>query len=168
MFEVDAKTVDLNAFMNGMSAKQWERSHFIRIRVLATNSPRKIQMQRCNDGRMIATPPQLNGLWLKQQSFREYMEQYKWNYVLKEEEDNIKDDKARTTKMRMTRRSTTKAMLMANTTPAQQQQAIKSANAMPSRHQVMKRHIHIYCNHLGEKMVGVLWRHIHIYRKHLG
>jgi hypothetical protein len=29
LFEVDAKTVDLNAFMNGMSPKQRVRSHFV-------------------------------------------------------------------------------------------------------------------------------------------
>jgi hypothetical protein len=92
MFEVDANTVDLNAFMNGMSAKQRVESHFIWIRVLAVDSPRKIKMQRYNDGRMIITPPQLNGLWLRQQSFRQCIEQYKWNYVLEEEEDNNKDD----------------------------------------------------------------------------
>ncbi len=92
MFEVDAKTVDLNAFMNGMSAKQRARSHFIWIGVLAVDSPRKVEMQRYNDGLMIVTPPRLNGLRLKQQSFRQCMEQYKWNYVLEKEEDDDKDD----------------------------------------------------------------------------
>jgi hypothetical protein len=40
---------------------------------------------------MIITSTQLNGLQLKQQSFRQCMEQYKWNYVLEEDEDDNKD-----------------------------------------------------------------------------
>jgi hypothetical protein len=71
---------------NGMSPKQRMRSHFIWIGILLLISPRKIEMQKDNDGQMIV-------LWLKQQSFRQCMEQYKWNYVLEEEEDNNKDDK---------------------------------------------------------------------------
>jgi hypothetical protein len=69
-FEVDAKRIDLNAFMNGMSPKQRGGSHFIWIGILHLNSPRKIVMQKDNDSQMIVTPPLLNGLWLKQQSFR--------------------------------------------------------------------------------------------------
>jgi hypothetical protein len=121
MFEVNAKRVDLNAFMDGMSAKQRVRSHFIQIGILAVDSPRKIEMQRYNDGQMTITPPQLNGLWLKQQSFRQCMEQYKWNYVLEEEEDNDKDDEDKDNKNEDNREVDDKVMLMANTTPAHQQ-----------------------------------------------
>ena len=45
-------------------------------------------MQKYSDGRMIVTPPRLNGLRIKQQSFRQFTEQYKWNYIL----DNNADE----------------------------------------------------------------------------
>ncbi len=46
---------------------------------------------------MIITPPQLNGLRIKQQSFRYFMEQLKWNYILEDEankdyEDEVDDE----------------------------------------------------------------------------
>ena len=40
-----------------------------------------------SDGRMIITPPRLNGLRIKRQSFRYYMEQFKWNYILDDDAD---------------------------------------------------------------------------------
>jgi len=81
-FEVDVKKIDLNAFIQGESAKHRENVHFIWIGVLTANSPRKIEMQKDSDGRLIAIPPRLNGLRIKQQSFRQFTEQYKWNYIL--------------------------------------------------------------------------------------
>ena len=65
MFEVDVKMLDLNACINGVSPKHRLKSHFIRIGILHLNSPRKIEMQRDSDGRLINTPPQLNGLRIK-------------------------------------------------------------------------------------------------------
>ncbi len=53
-FEVDVKKVDLNAFIQGESAKHKENVHFIRIGVLTANSPRKNWMQKDSDGRLIA------------------------------------------------------------------------------------------------------------------
>ncbi len=41
---------------------------------------------------MIITQLQSNGLWIKQQSFRQCMEKLKWNCLL-EEEGGSKDDK---------------------------------------------------------------------------
>ncbi len=42
---------------------------------------------------MIVTPPRLNGLRIKQQSFRQCVEQSKWNYLLeKEEKDHIDEN----------------------------------------------------------------------------
>ena len=75
-FEVDVKQLDLNACINGVSSKHRLKSHFIRIGILHHNSPRKIEMQKYSDGRLIITPPQLNGLRIKRQSFRQFMEQY--------------------------------------------------------------------------------------------
>ena len=49
-------------------------------------------MQKYSDGRMILTPPRLNGHRIKQQSFRHRMEHYKWNYLLEKEKDDSHDD----------------------------------------------------------------------------
>ena len=76
MFEVDVNMLDLNACINGVSPKHRLKGHFIRIGILHHNSPRKIEMQKYSDGRLIITPPQLNGLRIKRQSFRQFMEQY--------------------------------------------------------------------------------------------
>jgi hypothetical protein len=91
-FEVDVKKVDLNAFIQGESAKHREKVNFIRIGVLNASSHRKIEMQKDSDGRMIVTPPRLNGLRIKQQSFRKRVEQLKWNYLLEKEDEGGKDD----------------------------------------------------------------------------
>ena len=50
-------------------------------------------MQKDSDSSMIFTPPQLNGLCIKQQSFRQCVGILKWDYVLEKEDDNGKDDK---------------------------------------------------------------------------
>jgi hypothetical protein len=47
-------------------------------------------MQKDSDGRLIVIPPQLNGLRIKQQSFRQFTEQYKWNYILLD--NNVDED----------------------------------------------------------------------------
>ncbi len=49
-------------------------------------------MQKDTNGRMIVTPPRLNEIWIKQQSFRQWVEQYKWNYLLKKEDEGGKDE----------------------------------------------------------------------------
>jgi hypothetical protein len=90
-FEVDTKKLDLTAFINGTPKIRKEQCHFIRIGILNDYSPRKIEMQH-RDGRMIVTPPRLNCIRIKQQSFRQCMEQFKWNYILEEEENDKKDD----------------------------------------------------------------------------
>ena len=70
-FEVDVKKVDLNAFIQGESAKHRENVHFIRIGLLKASSHRKIKMQKDpHDGPMITTPPRLSGLRIQQSSFR--------------------------------------------------------------------------------------------------
>ena len=90
-FEVDTKIIDLHAFMHGTKLiKDRVKIHMIRIGILDDNSPRNIELQKYRSyGRMIITPPQLNGLRIKQQSFRYFMEQLKWNYLL--EDDANKD-----------------------------------------------------------------------------
>jgi hypothetical protein len=64
--EVEFKKLDLDTFINGVSPKHRMQSHFIRIGILNAQSPRKIERQKYSDGRMIATPPRLNGFRIKQ------------------------------------------------------------------------------------------------------
>jgi hypothetical protein len=93
-FEVDTKKMDIDAFIQGESPKKRKDITFIRIGVLHANSPRKIEMQKDSDGRLIAIPPRLNGLRIKEQSFRQFTEQYEWNYILynKADEDHKDED----------------------------------------------------------------------------
>ncbi len=64
-FEVDAKKLDLNACIKGVSPKHRLMNHFIWIGIQHHNSPRQIKMQKYSDGRLNITPPQLNGLRIK-------------------------------------------------------------------------------------------------------
>jgi len=48
--EIDKKKLDLNACINGVSPKHREEVYFIRIGVLAADSPRKVEMQKGRDG----------------------------------------------------------------------------------------------------------------------
>ena len=74
--EVDTKKLDLNACINGVSPKHREQVYFIRIGVLTVHSPRKIEMQKDSDGRMMVIPLRLNGLLLRQQSLRKLMDPF--------------------------------------------------------------------------------------------
>ena len=73
--EIDTKKLDLNACINGVSPKHREQVYFIWIGIINDYSPRKIEMQKDSNGRLIDTPPQLNGLRIKRQSFRNFTEQ---------------------------------------------------------------------------------------------
>jgi hypothetical protein len=92
-FEVDRKKMDIDAFIQGESSNKRKDIAFIRIGVLHAKSPRKIEMQKDSDGRMIVTPPRLNGLRIKQQSFRQCVEQSKWNYFLDNASEEGNDDR---------------------------------------------------------------------------
>ena len=84
--------MDFNAFINGTKpTKVKVKIHMIRIGVLDDHSPRKVEIQKDNHGPMMVIPPRLNGLWLKQQTFRESMEDFKWNHLF-ELENNSKDN----------------------------------------------------------------------------
>ena len=48
-------------------------------------------MQKYSDGRLIVDPPRLNGLRIKQQSFRKLMEPFVWNYILEKDLDEEDD-----------------------------------------------------------------------------
>jgi hypothetical protein len=82
--EVSSKKLDLNAYVNGTKpTKNREKCHSIWIGVLYADSPRKIEMQKYGDGRLIVNPPRSNGLRIKQQSFRNLMEPFVWNTFLR-------------------------------------------------------------------------------------
>jgi hypothetical protein len=90
--EVSSKKLDLNAYVNGTKpTKNREKCHFIQIGILYADSPRKIEMQKYSDGRLIVDPPRLNGLRIKQQSFRKLIEPFVWNYII-EKDLNEEDD----------------------------------------------------------------------------
>jgi hypothetical protein len=92
-FEVDTKKLDVNAFILGTSAKHRVKVHVIRIGIVNEYSPRKIEMQ-IRDSRMIYTPPRMNGIQIKPQSFRKCMDPFVWNYVVDNglEQGNIVKD----------------------------------------------------------------------------
>jgi hypothetical protein len=95
-FEMDTKKLDINACILGGSAKHRVKVHIIQFGIVNDDSPRKIEMQKDRDGQMIVIPPRLNGLWIKQQSFRQLMEPLVWNYILEkdlEEEEDSSIDK---------------------------------------------------------------------------
>jgi hypothetical protein len=82
-FEVEVKKIDLNAFIQGESAKHRESLYFIRIGVPKASSHRKNEMQKDpHDGRMITTPPRLSGLHRQQLSFQRLIKPILWNYIL--------------------------------------------------------------------------------------
>ena len=90
-FEVDRKKMDIDAFIQGESANKRKDIAFIRIGVLHAKSPRKIEMQKDSDGRMITTPPRLSGLRLQQSSFRRLIEPTLWNYILDNDSEEGKE-----------------------------------------------------------------------------
>ncbi len=91
-FKVDTKKLDLTAFINGTPKLCKEQCHLIQIGIVNNYSPRKIEMQKHSDGRMIVNPPRLNCIRIKQQSFRQCMEQFKWVFFLEEEDEDNEDD----------------------------------------------------------------------------
>jgi len=91
--EVSSKKFDLNAYVNRTKpTKNREQCHFIRIGILHHNSPRKIEEQIGQDGRLITTPPCVNGIGIKTQSFRRIADPFVWNFILRKDMDE--DDKA--------------------------------------------------------------------------
>ena len=90
--EIDAKKLDINACINGLPPKHRELVYFIRIGVNTDLSPKKIEEQMGQDGRLITTPPRLNGIGIKTQSFRRIADPFIWNFILEKSMDE--EDKA--------------------------------------------------------------------------
>ena len=90
--EIDAKKLDINACINGLPPKHRELVYFIRIGVNTDLSPKKIEEQMGQDGRLITTPPRLNGIGIKTQSFGRIADPFIWNFILEKSMDE--EDKA--------------------------------------------------------------------------
>jgi hypothetical protein len=90
--EIDAKKLDINACINGLPPKHRELVYFIRIGVNTDLSPKKIEEQMGQDGRLITTPPRLNGIGIKTQSFRRIADPFILNFILENSMDE--EDKA--------------------------------------------------------------------------
>ena len=91
-FEVDMKKLDINACILGVPAKHRVKVHVIRIGIINDYSLRKIEEQMGQDGRLITTPPRLNGIGIKSQSFQRIADPFIWNFILENSMDE--EDKA--------------------------------------------------------------------------
>jgi hypothetical protein len=67
----EQKKIELNAYINGTPPSQLERRRFYIVRIGNTTkqSPNKIEEQIGWDGQLATTPPRLNRLGIKSQSF---------------------------------------------------------------------------------------------------
>jgi len=91
--EIDKKRIDFDALMNGLPPTQNNRcwAYVIRIGVLSKTSPTKIELQKNQNGHMIATP-RLNGLWKKQQSIQNSILPLIWNNIVDDDFFNDEDN----------------------------------------------------------------------------
>ena len=69
--ELDIKKIDLDAYIDGTTLSRLKRKKFYVVRIgnKTERSPNKIEEQIGQDGRLITTPPRLNGIGIKTQSF---------------------------------------------------------------------------------------------------
>jgi hypothetical protein len=89
----------------GTSTKHTRRVHVIRIGVSTDLSPKKNEEQIGRDGRLITTPPRLNGLGIKTQSFQRKEDPFIWNFIV----ENNTDDKEK---------SSSSSSLVSSTSPS--------------------------------------------------
>ena len=92
--KLDIKKIDLDAYIDGTppSRLKQKKVYIIRIGNKTERSPNKIEEQMGQDGRLITTPPRLNGIGIKTQSFRRIVEPFIWNYLVEndmESKDSI-------------------------------------------------------------------------------
>lgn len=82
--ELDSKQFDIDAMINGTPPDIKNRAfhHVIRIGVKYKDYHTRIEWQKDDLGRMVTTPPRLNGLWTSQQSFRKSVEPFIWNFII--------------------------------------------------------------------------------------
>jgi hypothetical protein len=92
--ELDIKKINLDAYINGTPPSWLKRKKFYVIRIgnKTERLPNKIEEQMGQDGRLITTPPRLNRIGIKTQSFRRIVEPFIWNYLVEndmESKDSI-------------------------------------------------------------------------------
>jgi hypothetical protein len=89
MIEFEQNSIDLEAYHYGERPSQTKKKKFyaIRIGTKIEGSPNKIEDQLGRDGRLVTTPPCLNLMHIKTQSFKQIVVQYLWQYVIDNEED---------------------------------------------------------------------------------
>ena len=86
--KVDAKNLNFDALILGTSAKHRRRVHVIQIGVSTTDlSPKNNEEQIGRDGLLITTPPRLNGLGIKTQSFQRKIDPFIWNFIVENNMD---------------------------------------------------------------------------------
>jgi hypothetical protein len=76
--ELNSKTINLDAYIDGTTPSRLKRKkvYIVRIGNKTERSPNKIEEQMGQDGRLITTPPRLNGIGMKTQSFRRIVEPF--------------------------------------------------------------------------------------------
>ena len=93
--ELDKKKFNIDAMINGTTASWDNRRPFytVWIGVMSLQSPSKIELQKdTRNGLLITTPPRLNGLGIKTQSFWRIADPFIWNFILENSMDE--EDKA--------------------------------------------------------------------------
>ena len=92
--KLDSKKIDLDAYIDGTPPSRLKRKKFYVVRIgnKTERSPNKIEEQMGQDGRLITTPPQLNGIGIKTQSFQRIVEPFIWNYLVENNEDGDDDN----------------------------------------------------------------------------
>jgi hypothetical protein len=84
VIELEQKKIDIDAIINGTAPSRSTRGGFyvVRIGIKTEESPNRIEDQRGRDGRLITTPPRLNGIGIKTKSFQRIVEPFIWNYLV--------------------------------------------------------------------------------------
>ncbi len=78
VIKFDQKKIDLDAYINGTPPSWLKQKKFYVVRIgnKTEQSPNKIEEQTGQDGQLITTPPRLNGIGIKTQSFRRIVEPF--------------------------------------------------------------------------------------------
>jgi hypothetical protein len=82
--KIDIKKINLDAYIDGTPPSRLKQKKFYVIRIgnKTERLPNKVEEQMGQDGRLITTPPWLNGIGIKTQSFRRIAEPFIWNYLV--------------------------------------------------------------------------------------
>jgi len=92
--EFEQKSIDLDAYINGVQPSQTKKKKFNAIRIgnKIEGSPNKIKEQTGRDGRLVTTPPRLNLMRITTQSFKQIVAQYLWQYAIDNEKEEAGED----------------------------------------------------------------------------